>query len=151
MAWNCDRQVDFVNAPRGKSVVSDSFTFQKGAIVLIVIAYVGKHRRARQQIENKRVAKLVQIALDTLRNQELAHYTDPIAAPQPYLSSVQLRDLILQDEHSIPVRRRLWEKVGRVVEGNANVRTNLEEVRGGDEMRVWRWVGGSGLRKWVQT
>jgi hypothetical protein len=39
--------------------------------------------------------------------------------------------------------------VERVVEGNANVRANLEEVRGGDEMRVWRWVGGSGLRKRV--
>jgi hypothetical protein len=66
------------------------------------------------------------------------------------LSSLQLRDLILQDQHSISERRKLWGKVERVVEGNANVRTNLEEVHGGDEMRVWRWVGGSGLRKRVQ-
>ncbi len=35
----------------------------------------------------------VQNALDLLRNQELAHHTDPITAPQPYLSSLQLRDL----------------------------------------------------------
>jgi hypothetical protein len=87
------------------------------------------------------VAELVQIALDTLRNQELAHHTDPVTAPQPYLSSLQLRDLILQDEHSILVRRRVWDQVERVVEGNANVRANLEEVQGGDELRVWRWVG----------
>lgn len=44
-----------------------------------------------------------------------------------------------------------------VVEGNANVRANLEEVQGGDELRVWRWVGGGAaagrspaLRKRVQ-
>ena len=33
------------------------------------------------------------------------------------------------------------QSVERVVEGNANVRTNLEEVEGGDEQRVWQWVG----------
>jgi hypothetical protein len=118
-----------------------------GAIALIVATYIGKLNRSRQQIENKRVSELVQIALDTLHNQEQAYHTDPVTVPQPYLSSLQLRDLILRDEHSISIRRRLWEKVEKVVEGNANVRANLEEVHGGDEMRVWRWVGGSGLRK----
>jgi hypothetical protein len=99
-------------------------------------------RRQQKLAENKRVAELVQVTLDTLRNQELAHHTDPITARQPYLSSLQLRDLILQDEHSIPARRRVWGRVEGVVEGNANVRANLEEVKGGDEMRVWRWIGG---------
>lgn len=103
-----------------------------------------KTRRAQNAIENERIASLVQIALDLLRNQELAHHTEPITAPQPFLSSLQLRDLVLQDEHSVRARKRLWEKVERVVEGNANVRTNLEEVEGGDEMRVWRWVGNTG-------
>jgi len=108
-------------------------------------------RKAQKQIENKRVAELVQVALDTLRNQELAHHTDPVTAPQPYLSSLQLRDLILQDEHSVSTRSRLWNQVEHVVEGNANVRTNLEEIQGGDEMRVWRWVGrGAVLKELVQ-
>lgn len=98
----------------------------------------------QRQKENRRIAGLVQVALDTLRNQEMAHYTDPLTAPEPYLSSIQLRDLVLQDEHSVPTRRRLWERVERVVESNANVRANLEEIRGGDETRVWRWVGNSG-------
>lgn len=80
----------------------------------------------------------------------MAHHTDPITAPQPYLSSLQLRDLILQDEHSVSTRQRVWDQVERVVEGNANVRANLEEVHGGDELRVWRWVGGgSGIRKQI--
>lgn len=101
----------------------------------------------QKKIVDKRVAELVQVALDTLRNQELSHHTDPVVSPQPYLSSLQLRDLVLQDEHSVSRRRQLWDKVERVVESNANVRANLEEVEGGDELRVWRWVGSAGRRK----
>ena len=93
------------------------------------------------------MADLVQVALDTLRNQEFAHYctdSDPLTAPQPYLSSVQLRDLVLQNETSVNTRRRLWERVERIVESNANVRVNLEEIESGDETKVWRWVGSTG-------
>jgi hypothetical protein len=134
-----------------------SFTNSELSQVLagLVVAFSGvlyaRARKAQKQIENKRVAELVQVALDTLRNQELAHHTDPVTAPQPYLSSLQLRDLILQDEHSVSARSRLWNQVEHVVEGNANVRTNLEEIQGGDEMRVWRWVGrGAVLKQLVQ-
>ncbi|PPQ78089.1 hypothetical protein CVT25_015623 [Psilocybe cyanescens] len=114
------------------------------SIFSILAILGGRLRLTRKQKENKRIAGLVQVALDTLRNEELAHYTDPLTAPQPYLSSIQLRDLVLQEEHSVPTRRRLWERVERVVESNANVRANLEEIEGGDETRVWRWVGSSG-------
>jgi hypothetical protein len=44
--------------------------------------------------------------------------------------SLQLRDLVLQDEHSVAARTRLWTRVERVAEGNANVRANLDS-RGG--------------------
>jgi hypothetical protein len=115
-------------------------------MVILSMTAIGAWRR-NTQVKSKRVAELVHIALDTLRNQELAHHTDPIAAPQPYLSSLQLRDLILQEEHSIPKRRTVWEQVERIVEGNTNVRVNLEEVDGGEEMRVWRWVGRAGRGK----
>ncbi|KAK2466952.1 hypothetical protein APHAL10511_001210 [Amanita phalloides] len=117
-----------------------------GFLLMILFGLIGRARWAKKRTEAKRVAELVQIALNSLRNQETAHHTDPITAPQPFLSSLQLRDLVLQDEHSIPVRKRLWEQVEHVVEENANVRVNLQEVQGGDEMRVWRWVG-SGPRK----
>ncbi|KAG6878742.1 hypothetical protein C0993_011557 [Termitomyces sp. T159_Od127] len=110
---------------------------QWGGVIL------GKDRTAHRRAENKRVTDLVQIALDTLRNQEFSHHTDPVTTPQPYLSSLQLRDLILQDEHSVTLRSRLWDQVERIVEGNANVRANFQETQGGDEMRVWRWVGSS--------
>ncbi|KAH7889731.1 Man1-Src1p-C-terminal domain-containing protein [Phlebopus sp. FC_14] len=125
-----------------------------GFLAGVCVLYLFKRSRVQRQIEGKRIAELVQIALDMLRNQELAHHTDPVTALHPYLSSLQLRDLILQDEHSISARRKLWDQVERVVEGNANVRANLEEVHGG-ELRVWRWVGSAGTgpdyRKRVQS
>ena len=93
------------------------------------------------------MAGLAQSALNLLRSQELAHYTDPVTAPHAYLPSLQLRDLILQDEPSIRTRRRLLAGVERVVEENTNIRTNLEEVEGGNEERVWRWVGSAGAGK----
>ncbi|GBE82226.1 hypothetical protein SCP_0406090 [Sparassis crispa] len=138
MSWDCALRVQAREswAEWNKSIIT-------GAL-LIVSVFAFRRRQAQKHIEDERVASLVQIALDLLRNQEMAHHTDPVTAPQPYLSSLQLRDLILQDEHSVRARRRLWERVERVVEGNANVRTNLEEVAGGDELRVWRWVGSAG-------
>lgn len=111
---------------------------------LVLSIWAIRARKAHRLVENKRVAELVQIVLDNLRQQEMEHYTDPVRTPQPYLSSLQLRDHILQDEHSISHRRRIWDQVERVVEGNANVRVNLEEVGSGDELRVWRWVGSTG-------
>lgn len=121
-----------------------------GSVFILACLLFGRANQAQKRVENKRVAGLVQIALDTLRGQELAHHIDPVTAPRPYLSSVQLRDLILQEEHSVANRSRLWGKVERVVEGNANVRTNQQEMEGGDEMRVWYWVGSAGRGKGVQ-
>ena len=119
-------------------------TRNAGVLLTMLALVVFRHRRAQNAVENQRVATLVQTALESLRNQELAHHTDPVTAPHPFLSSLQLRDLVLQDEHSVSARRRLWGRVERIVESNANVRTNLEEMEGGDEMRVWRWVGSAG-------
>jgi len=102
-----------------------------------------RQRLVEWRSESRRISELVQIALDTLQNQELAHHTDPVTTPHPYLPSIHLRDLVLQGTHSIPVRRRIWDKVEKVVEGNTNVKATMEELEGGDEGKVWRWVGRS--------
>lgn len=105
------------------------------------VAYV-RSQVAAKRIEARRVAELVQVSLDTLRSQEIAHHIDPVSNPHGYLSSMHLRDLILQDEHSAKTRQRVWQKVERVVEGNANVRATLEQLNG-DETRAWQWTGGT--------
>jgi hypothetical protein len=100
--------------------------------------------RSARKVEAKRARELAQLALDMLQNKELVHYTDPIRAPEPHIAALQLRDLVLKDEHSLARRERLWRLVSRIVEGNTNVRVNQMEVAGGDEMIVWRWIGTAG-------
>lgn len=113
-----------------------------GWIGAIILALLGRRRLTQNRLESARISGLVQTALEQLRLQETAHYTDPVSYRQPYVSPLHLRDLILRDEHSVAARKRLWDRVERIVENNANVRVNNEEMQG-DEVRVWRWIGGS--------
>jgi len=115
--------------------------FYSFIVVLCGLLY-GRNKILTNAIESKRVAELVQEALNDLQDQEFAYHTDPVTTTEPFVVPAHLRDEILKQEHSPKVRQRVWEKVQTVVEGNANVRTNLEEVRG-EETRVWRWVGSS--------
>jgi len=113
-------------------------------ILALAAIAAGRSKLTAPTTENRRVRALVKEALETLRAKEAAHYIDSVQTPSPSISSLQLRDLVMQDEHSIPVRVRVWEQVERVVEGNANVRTNMEVMSSGDEGRVWRWIGSAG-------
>ncbi|KAK1233687.1 inner nuclear membrane protein enriched at telomere/subtelomere region, partial [Marasmius sp. AFHP31] len=87
---------------------------------LIACVMVARPIHARRQADAKHAAQLVQISLDMLRHQTLAHTADSPAVPEPYLSSTQLRDLVLREEHDVQERKRLWRKVEAIVEGNAN-------------------------------
>jgi hypothetical protein len=69
-----------------------------------------------------------------------------VSNPVPYFVIAELRDFVLQDEHSAKKRQRLFDKVAKVVEQNANVRVSQEESANGDEVRVWRWVGSARRR-----
>ncbi|KAJ7709943.1 Man1-Src1p-C-terminal domain-containing protein [Mycena rosella] len=143
LTWDC------VVLVKSRAVWGEWRATVYGLVALILGGTVTRARRARSAVEGQRVAGLVQTALDTLRAQERAYHADPVTAAQPYLSSLQLRDVVLADEH-LPARARLWARVERVVEENANVRANLEEVDGGDEMRVWRWVGAPSPTKRIE-
>ncbi|KAI0748041.1 Man1-Src1p-C-terminal domain-containing protein [Daedaleopsis nitida] len=138
MSWQCSARV------KARQSWSDWWRSITGTMTLVMSIVVIRRRQAQKAIEKEQVAGLVTVALDSLRNQELAHHTDPVMVPRPYLSSLQLRDLVLQEIHDVSKRKRLWSHVERVVEANTNVRTNLQEVEGGDEQRVWQWVGSTG-------
>jgi hypothetical protein len=112
-----------------------------GLIVALAAIAAGRSKVTARAIENHRVRELVKEALETLQAKEAAHYIDPVQTPSPSIASLQLRDLVMQDEHSIPTRTRVWEQVERVVEGNANVRTNMDVMSSGDEGRQWTWIG----------
>lgn len=112
-------------------------------LVIIAGLFYLRSRAVASAAESRKVAGLVQEALDLLQEQEFGYHADPVTTTEPYIVPVHLRDLILKNEHSPQVRQRVWQKVAKVVEGNANVRTNEEEVRG-EYTKVWRWVGSVG-------
>ncbi|KAK0210714.1 Man1-Src1p-C-terminal domain-containing protein [Desarmillaria ectypa] len=111
-----------------------------GLLAFGVFTLLAQRRRVKVEEDAKRVADLVDYVLAKLKYTELGHHTDPITVPFPYVPSVRLRDEVMHLEPEWR-KRVLWDRVEKVVESNANVRANIQEVYGGDEMRVWRWVG----------
>lgn len=101
-----------------------------GILALVVLSFYIRHRITSSTLENQLVASLVQESLDTLQTQEYQHHVDPVTTPYPHISSNHLRDLLLRDEHSGAKRIRVWQKVEKIVEGNANVRSGVEELNG---------------------
>lgn len=134
-------------------MVSDStsqmitfLTFFPASGVLLLLVFGFRSQMAQRAMEKRKVRHLVKEALDTLQQQEAKHYLDSVSYPTTGLSSLQLRDEVMQDEHSIARRVKLWEQVEKIVEGNSNVRANVEVMPSGDEARVWNWVGSGGKR-----
>lgn len=109
--------------------------------MLLVLGGLGLHLRRRNlAAEKDQIRQLVRIVLARLKEQARKS-RDPTGASQSYLIADYLRDEMLQDEHSLAIRQHIWKKVARIVQGNANVRTSLEETEEGEETQVWRWMG----------
>lgn len=116
-------------------------------MLFVAVAFLAlRSKQARKITESRRVKNLVKEALERVKEQEARHYLDPSGYPSATLSSLQLRDEIMQEEHSISTRARLWQQVEKIVESNSNIRSNVEVTPAGDEGRVWTWVGAGGRR-----
>ncbi|KAJ5702075.1 hypothetical protein N7488_009623 [Penicillium malachiteum] len=113
---------------------------------LLILSIVGlAYARARvlaRRSDIARVPELVAITLDRLATQAALYAGNK--AGEPYISIGQLRDDVLRFELQGKRREELWRRVGRIVEGNANVRSAIREGRSGDVARSWEWVGGIG-------
>ncbi|KDN48845.1 hypothetical protein K437DRAFT_255393 [Tilletiaria anomala UBC 951] len=144
---------DLLYAPRAIMSLSCSVSLRVHSFLrrfrlfgLLLVALLGlldwtRRHWAQRASESKRIAELVQIALEHLQEQEYNHAVHPVLHPEPFLATAQLRDHVLASEHSTKARKRLWAKVSRVVEENANVRTRQAQRRG-EWARVWEWIGG---------
>ena len=108
-----------------------------GGTAMLIGAVFVEYRRRRSAL----ISRMVPDVLARLRDQARAYRVDAKTTRHPYVVSARLRDDLLQDEHSVTARTRIWRSVARIVEANANVRTNLEETEDGDEALVWRWMG----------
>lgn len=109
--------------------------------MLVGLIFYTRHVLISRASLNAAVPHLVSLTLDRLANQQSLHLQDKESFPEPWISIGQLRDDVLRDEHSITKRERLWVKVRKVVEMNANVRAAQREGRNGEVSRVWEWIG----------
>uniref|UniRef100_D8PVI6 Man1/Src1 C-terminal domain-containing protein n=1 Tax=Schizophyllum commune (strain H4-8 / FGSC 9210) TaxID=578458 RepID=D8PVI6_SCHCM len=116
-----------------------------GIVASTLFAWYKLYSLRAQKIDTERARDLAMEVLETLQNQVITHYSDPVRAPEPYVGSARMRDLLLQREWNNSYRNKIWRRVEKLVEGNENVRANLAEEGGGDEMRVWQWVGSVGM------
>ncbi|EEP76183.1 conserved hypothetical protein [Uncinocarpus reesii 1704] len=112
-------------------------------LILVLLASILSYTRAQilaKRSDAARVPSLVSMTLDRLATQAALHARGE--ALEPWISAGQLRDDVLRDELRRSRREHLWNRVKRIVEGNANVRASVREGRGGDVSRVWEWIGG---------
>jgi len=125
---------------------------RKVAILAALGLVAARSNLAKKTMEGRRVKGLVKEALERVKEQEARHYLDSVTYPTQALSSLQLRDEMMADEHSIVTRARVWDQVEKIVEENTNVRSNMEITTSGDEGRVWSWIGaGSGRGQFIDA
>ncbi|CAG7846469.1 SubName: Full=Uncharacterized protein {ECO:0000313/EMBL:CCA66908.1} [Serendipita indica DSM 11827] len=117
-----------------------------GSVLALLMIMAARSNMAKKAVENRKVKGLVKDAIERVRAQEAYHYLDSVKYPSQSLTSLQLRDELMQDEHSIAKRARIWHQVEKIVEENSNIRSNMEVTPSGDEGRVWTWIGAGGAR-----
>ncbi|GAV54090.1 hypothetical protein ZYGR_0AK05920 [Zygosaccharomyces rouxii] len=112
---------------------------RKLIIPLVLGALFGKfllsvNRRLRQ--EKIKVDKLTKKVVDRLKNTKRTEDSET-----PFLSTVQLRDVLLSDVVDLKYKNRLWQKTSKRLEhNNTNIKSSLMEIHG-EIMKCWEWVG----------
>lgn len=70
---------------------------------------------------------------------ELAYDSNLKKKINPYISSIQLRDLILFNENNLKRRMQIWNLVTKKIDQDSNVNSKLTESHG-EFMNVWEWI-----------
>lgn len=113
-------------------------------ILLSSSGVYGRYKLLENRSTDAKAKDLAGLALRKLSEQASLHVAEPERWEEGYISVAQLRDDVLREEFSATRRKKIWEKVQKKVEGNANVRPMVREGRSGDVGRVWEWVGAVG-------
>ncbi|PVH94194.1 hypothetical protein DM02DRAFT_200151 [Periconia macrospinosa] len=112
-------------------------------IIILTIASgsYGKYSFTKNRAMEARAKQLASDVFNHLANQAALARHDPSTYQDRGLSMNQLRDDVLRDEFSAARRIKLWQKVQKKVENNANVRAAVREGQSGDITRMWEWTG----------
>lgn len=99
---------------------------------IILVKYI-ENKLKRYFNRKARVVELTDKTVDKLKrakNNEIS-----------YLSTVQLRDILLADVINLKERNQIWSQVVKKLEANnTNIQSKLVEIHG-DIMKCWEWIG----------
>ncbi|AEY97292.1 FAER303Wp [Eremothecium gossypii FDAG1] len=108
-----------------------------GSLIVVVIMQVLKIKLQHRFKQQGMVEDLNSQVIEKLQQ---AAQSKTEGEPR-YLSTVQLRDVLLSDVADLKYKNQLWNKVVHKLESNnTNVKTMLMEVHG-EIMKCWEWVG----------
>lgn len=124
-----------------KNLVRALLKYKAGIIGSLLLVFTFRFYRSHSTRARKRehkVAKLVSDVLDRLQAQARSSKADSTDKTKPFIGSIQLRDLLLNEENA-KIKNTIWERVAKRVELNSNVSRDVLEVHG-EIMKVWEWV-----------
>ncbi|TIB81325.1 hypothetical protein E3Q22_01178 [Wallemia mellicola] len=90
----------------------------------------------RSSADKKRVKQLVHLTIEQVRERAYRHMED--TSISPFVIPEQVRDEELADVHSSTERQRLWSRVRKIVESNANIQVKQLELEG-EITDVFEW------------
>lgn len=106
--------------------------------MLSVVVVEGlKYKLRRYFRQQEKIDQLTQQVLVKLRGAA----RDADDSKPPYLSTVQLRDVLLVDIVDLKDKNQLWQMVSKKLENNnTNIKSSLMELHG-EIMKCWQWIG----------
>jgi hypothetical protein len=110
-------------------------------IFVIASGSYGKYAFTHNRAMEARAKQLASDVFDRLANNAALSAQEPGAYPEKGLGMAQLRDDVLRNEFSSARRQKLWQRVQKKVEYNANVRAAVRTTASGDVGRMWEWIG----------
>lgn len=109
-----------------------------GLILINIIIFSIKTKYERYQLKKEKIETLYRETLQKLQKQrKLSKSSTELPG---YISSIQLRDLILSNESNLKNKLEIWKKIISKIELNTNVKSETIE-HFGEVMKVWEWIG----------
>ncbi|KAL6950021.1 hypothetical protein ACO0QE_000690 [Hanseniaspora vineae] len=132
-SWNCKYEQLILSKYRENKIPIFS------ALILLSMYQVIKYKYEKHQAEQTMIKDFTSKILKYLQINKRRSMHGQVV--YPYLSSVQLRDILSNENESLSNKNKIWNKISKHLEkNNSTIKTELIEFNG-EIMKVWEWVG----------
>ncbi|KTB24331.1 Inner nuclear membrane protein SRC1 [Nakaseomyces glabratus] len=117
-------------------------------IISIVLGFIISIAVIRYRIktffeQKKKIANYTNEVIELLKDKKATDKGDA------FISSVHLRDYILDGKGSTKTKNKLWEEILKKLNQNTNIKSSLMEVHG-DMMKCLEWVGPTDVKRKIK-